>query len=101
MKYSGPLGIPRLTGVGPLVSQESEDGQLGAVPIPEDDEGEDEFISRCMESEWAEEYADGIIEAYDMPDSEEARDRIKQKACVGLLDNEIPEPQGTATSLDF
>lgn len=101
MDYSGPLGVPRFTSLGPLVSQRSRTGQVGAVPIPKEDEEDDEFMGRCMDSEWAEEYAEGILESYDIPQTEEAKARIKEKACEGLLDNEVPEPEQTTTELDF
>lgn len=101
MNYSGPLGGPRLTGMGPLVSERSRSGYFGAVPLPKDNESDDEFMERCTDSEWAKEYADGIIEAYDIPDTEQARERIKEKACTGLLDEEVPEPEQTATTLNF
>lgn len=101
MKHSGPLGVPRLTGIGPFVSESSQDGRIGAVPIPEDNESDEEFMERCKKSKWATEYANGLIESYDMQDTDETRSKIKEEACSGLLDEEVPEPKDTKTSLNY
>lgn len=86
VKFEGPLGFPRLTGVGPFVNR-----QLAAAQQAQPELSREEFIRRCQQSESSERFARNFAAAFI---GEENVDRLpieslqeaEEDFCEGLAD---------------
>lgn len=87
MKYRGPFGLPRLTGIGPFA-------QLAAAQEPQQigDQTElsrEEFIEMCKESESSENFARNFAAAFIGEENVdripvESLERAEEDFCEGL-----------------
>lgn len=90
----GPFGAPRLTDMGPLVSNSGGPPRPDGPPEagrgePRTEEEIIEFMDKCMDSKWAEDQAENMIEAITgtpTPDvSDEKLEHIKAMQCAGVI----------------
>lgn len=90
MKYSGPVGLPRLTSVGPLVSSTGETPtQVERSPQELRDDGvtREQFIEECKNSEWADGWAEGLLESLNLDGTINDEEELKTNACEEIADD--------------
>jgi hypothetical protein len=89
MKYSGPVGFPRFSSIGPLVSQTGQTPTQvprEAKELKEAGITREEFIENCENSDWAVNWSENWLKSLGVDPGQVDTENLRNDACEDIAD---------------